>query len=106
MKKIVSLTFLLLTFPIIGISNVCKLDGTREDWARKLCLVKDSNLSKNHEALRKCVKVEDRKVAIHSCEGNIVFKHRICEILIQRNQFEGDVNKCLSSEIDFENRSN
>ncbi len=100
MKPITPIAVVLLALPMGGFSFECKLEGSREDWAKKLCLTQNGSLAKNEKALQECVKKEDEKVSIHSCEGNIIFKYRICEELIKKRDYKGSVEECLESEME------
>ena len=91
----------ILSLPSVGLSNVCVVEGERETWVTNYCLIKYETSNVKSNAIKECVKTEDAQVLIVSCEGNILLKRKICELLIERGQHSGDINACVKDEFDI-----
>ena len=91
----------ILSLPSVGLSNICVVEGERENWVTNYCLIKFKTSNVKSNAIKECVKVEDAQKLIASCEGNIILKRKICELLIKRGQHSGNSNSCVEDEFDI-----
>jgi len=94
--------FSAVIFQITLHANVCVIKGDPLQWETDYCRVKHNIADQNAREVRECLKEEDEKIRVVSCEGNIVYKTEICEILIDRKKYDGDSESCIADTLDIE----
>ena len=101
--KIASLTIMVSLMCIVSISeaNVCFVKGDPDKWIENYCLIKHKISKTKSKIIKECIEKENSGMVIGSCEGNIIYKEKICEILIKRNKYTGNINSCIKEEINI-----
>ena len=85
----------LLFVTSLSMANVCFVTGDSEKWVENYCLIKHKTSTIKSETIKKCIGNENSSMVVAACEGNIIYKEKICRILIERNQYKGNINNCI-----------
>lgn len=86
-----------------GSANVCVVKGDPEKWKASYCKIKHQTSDLSNKLIAKCLDEINSEPQIAGCEGNIGYKKGICNILISRKQYKGNIDGCIKDEFNESN---